>query len=700
MKKKLISIALALVMLLTMLPFAAFAESTLPLVIVSGYSSSQIYEFDDEGNITKKLWGIEGGEGTTSTLLNFLPELAAPTFEYLINNDPALLEKKLGEGAMAVMDHFMLNPDGTSKYNSDTWPKTAAESNMKYIYDHVEEDPKLEGAMHEARYLPYLTERLGAENVYQCCVDWRKTAIECAFTLGQYVKDVKAYSGASQVNIFCESHGGQVTGTYLSLCSIVDKGGENAAKLATLLGVEEAELKNYFDLSDIHNVMMNSPAVGGVQLAYDLIKGGDGLHFDVPLIMQFVEYALNPLYSVSGGNEYTWEANLEAILQCVEVERIDALVDGILQNHCLPLVLSLGSMWDFMALGKYDEIKASYLDTEEKALAYAPMIAKSDYTHYVVMENLNENLTYAREHGVNVNIVVGTDLTTVSGGQVNGDGLIDAHTASGAKTLDVGCRFNDGYKTNYSDSAVTCTDPTHNHVSPSMNLDAAYGYLPENTWYVEGQFHAQYAVDKYVWDLTNAILFDETIEDIYSSEKYPQFNVTHNAKLGVHAAFDNSVYGTVTKADTALVVTNLSEKSDIEITGITVSGMDISFDTAAGTTVKLGESVTLPYTGEIPDVDGKNVKVTVLFIADDTVCPLGSRTFNYVIRGGQPVEFDEANPIINEKSDSDSWIKDLVSKLDSFSWPAKLKALILALVKAVRVMFTAFGGLNIGDSAA
>lgn len=699
MKKKLISIALALVMLLTMLPLTAFAESTLPLVIVSGYSSSQIYEFDDDGNITKKLWGIEGGEGTTSTLLNFLPELAAPTFEYLINNNPALLEQKLGEGAMAVMDHFMLNPDGTAKYNSDTWPKTAAESNMKYIYDHVEEDPNLEGAMHEARYLPYLTERLGAENVYQCCVDWRKTAIECAFTLGQYVKDVKAHSGARQVNIFCESHGGQVTGTYLSLCSIVDKGGEDAERLATLLEVEKSELKNYFDLSDVHNVMMNSPAVGGVQLAYDLIKGGDQLRFDVPVIMEFVEYATNPLYSVAGGNEYTWESNFEEILRGVEVEKINALTNGILQNHCLPLVLSLGSMWDFMALGKYDEIKASYLNTEEKALAYAPMIAKSDYTHYVVMENLNENLTYAREHGVNVNIVVGTDITTVSGGQVNGDGLIDANTASGAKTLAVGCRFNDGYKTDYTDDAVTCTDPTHNHVSPSLNLDGAYAYLPENTWYVEGQFHAQYAVDKYVWALNDAILFDETVTDVYSSEEFPQFNVTYNAKLGVHAQFDDSLYGTVTKDDKALIITNLSEKSNVEITGIKVEGMDIKFN-AAGKTLKVGESVKIPFTGDIPDVDGQNVKITVYFMEDNSVWALDSRTFNFVIRGGQPIEYDESNPIIDENSTSTDLVKDLTAKYDNFDMSAKIKAIVSAAVRLFKVIIAVFGNAGAGSETA
>lgn len=696
MKKKLISLVLALVMILTFLPLTAFAETTLPLVIVSGYSSSQIYEFDDEGNITNKLWGIDGGEAG-NVLLDFLPELAKPTFDYLINNDPALLEKKLGEGCMAVMDHFMLNPDGSAKYNSDTWPKDPVQSNMQYIYDHVEENPYLQGAAHEGRYLPYLEEKIGAENIYQCCVDWRGTAIQCAYTLGQYVKAVKELTGSKQVDIFCESHGGQVVGTYISLCSIVDKGGDDASRLAVLLGIDEADLKLYFNLGDIHNAVMNSPAVGGVQLACDLIKGGDELQLDVPLILEFYEYANNPLQDVSGGDQYVWESDFEELLRGVEVEKINTLVNGILQNYCLPLVLSLGSMWDFLSFDYYEDIKASYLDTEEKALAYAPTIARSDYTHYTVMANLNENLTYAREKGVNVNIVVGTDITTATGSQVNGDCLIAAKTASGAKTLDAGYRFNDGYRTDYTDKDVTCTDPTHNHVSPSLNLDGAYAYLPENTWYIEGQFHAQYPLDDYSMSLTNELLFGDSIKDVYSDPNYPQFNTTHNAKKGVYAKFDNSVYGTVTKEDKALIVKNLSFKSNVEIAAIKVEGMDITFDNAIGTTVKLGESATLPFTGEIPDVDGKLVKVTVYFIEDNTVSPLDSRTFNFTIRGGVPVEYDESNPVISDSNSSGDWIKDLAAKLDNFGLPAKIKAIIISLVKVIRVLVGLIG--NAGTDA-
>lgn len=690
MKKKLFSIVLALVMLLSMLPLTAFAESTLPIVIVSGYSSSQIYEFNDDGTIKDKVWGLQAG-GILTAIAKRIPGLTLANLEYMMNKNPEKIEQQVADAVMEIFAHFQLNPDGTPNYNTGTWPTDPAQSNMEYINANLETDPYIKGTIHEKRYTPYLVKRLGAANVYQFSSDWRLTAIECALSLAKYIKAVKAYSGARQVNIFSESHGGQVTGTYLSLCSIVDKGGEDASRLASLLGIEESALKDYFDLGDVHNAIMNSPAVGGVQLAYDLIKGGDQLKMDYQQIVSFVEYGNNPLKDIVGGNEYVWESEYEWLLGCVKLEKFGTLVNNVIQKHCLPLVLSLGSMWDFLALGYYDEIKASYLDTEEKALAYAPMIARCDYAHYVVMENLNENLTYARNHGVNVNIFAGTDITTATGSQVNGDCLIAAKTAAGAKTLDAAYRFNDGYKTDYSDSAVTCTDPSHDHVSPRLNLDAAYGYLPENTWYIEGQYHAQYAYDSYAFSLTNAILFDETVKDIYTSAEYPQFEVTYNAKLGLHAKFDNSVYGTLTKDDKALVVTNLSEKSNMEITGIKVEGMDIKFDDAIGKTVKLGESITLPFSGDIPDADMKNVKITIYFIEDNTVCPLDSRTFNFVVKGGQPITFDTENPVIKDGADSEGWLKDIANRLNAFDMPTKLKAIVLSFVRLIRTLINAFG---------
>ena len=306
MRKKLFSLALALIMLVTALPMTAFAaEDVLPVVIDSGYSSSQIFEFDDEGKIVEKIWGLDVG-GILSVAAKDIPELTAANLELFMKKNPDKLREQLIVAADKVIEKMKRNPDGSPKYNSGTWPTTPQESNMRYIYDNMDSIEYLKGTIHEKRYTPILCEKIGAENVFQFSTDWRQEIIFCALDLGKYIKSVLDYTGAKKVNVFSESHGGQTTGTYISLCSLVDEGGEKAQQLASLLGIDYNELKAYFNLGYINNAVLNSPAIGGVQLAYDLISGNS--HFDATRIMEFVEYGNNPLKDIVGGDEYIWEA--------------------------------------------------------------------------------------------------------------------------------------------------------------------------------------------------------------------------------------------------------------------------------------------------------------------------------------------------------------------------------------------------------
>ena len=361
----------------------------------------------------------------------------------------------------------------------------------------------------------------------------------------------------------------------------------------------------------------------------------------------------------------------------------------MIQNtEIITIMLSFGSMWDFIPLDKYEEIKELKLNTDELREAYGPMIAKSDYEHYTVMADMRENLTYARANGVNVNLIVGTDLTTVSGSKVNGDSLVATVDSSGAKVAPYGKRFSDGYHTDYSDKAVICTDPTHNHVSPKMNIDAAYGYLPENTWFLEGQYHAMYVTDKHCEQLVLSLLFADGMIDIYSNPGFPQFDVTHNAKWGVYATFNNDDYGTLTKKDTALVVTNLSGKSNIELVAVKVEGADFSFQDVYGKKLKLGESVTLPLQGEIPDADMKHLKLTVCFLEDNSIFSMNVRTLHFTVKGGKQIAFDQNQPLCDsaEKPVFLS-VKDIGNGVKNFDLKMIYKARILSMVAAFKAVF-------------
>ena len=692
MKKKLFSVFLAIVMVVTALPMVAFAEDEqYPVVIDSGYSSSQIFLFDDEGNIVKRVWGLDMG-GILTTAAKDIPDLTLAGLELYANKNPEKLRKQLVSAMSEIIELMKRNDDGTPKYNTGTWPTTPEESNMKYIYDNMDKIEYLKGTIHEKRYTPILCEKIGSENVFQFSTDWRQEIIFCARDLGKYIKSVLDFTGAKKVNIFSESHGGQTTGTYIALCSLVEMGGEKAATLASLLGLSLDELKTYFNLDYVNNAVLNSPAIGGVQLAYDLISGNS--HFDTTRIIEFVEYGNNPFQEVIGGDEYVWESEYEWLLAFAKLDKTNNFLNTVIQDEeILSIVLSLGSMWDFIDVEHYDEIKETKLNTAEKKASYAPMIENTDFSHYNVMNNLNEYLTYARSRGVNVNIVCGTDITTATGSTVNGDCLVAAKTASGAKVTDYGYRFSNGYTTDYTDSAVTCKDSSHNHVSPSMNLDGAYGYLPENTWYIEGQFHAQYAYDDYALPLTDELLLGN-LTSVYDNPAYPQFETTYNAKCGVHASFDKSAYGRVTSDDTALVIKNVSRKSGIELISVKVEGADVSLSNVKNKKLEMGESVSIPLKSAINEKGMTNFTVTIYYLEKNAAFAMDGRKFNFTVLNDDLADYDASNPFTEVKMTPIYMTPDDVKEeLSQFDWFTQLRALILVVVRVFRTIGVFFKNL-------
>lgn len=678
MKKRLCSLLLVLVLLFCVLPLAALAEGTTPVIVVGGYSSPQIYLFDEEGNIQQKVWGLSL-QKALDVIRKDVPDLTVANFNAMMKRDPKYLSDQLSKGILEIAQYMKRNPDGTPIFHTDTWPKSAEESNMAYINAHRAKDPYLDTAVREKRFMPTLCERIGDKNVYSFSVDWRQNAIECARDLGTFILDVRSHAGAPKVSILCESHGGETTLTYLSLCAIVKKGGADKEKLGELLNLDDAKMNELFNAAYLKNVCAHSPAVG-VQLAYDLVTGQT--HFDMPRLIEYLQYANNPLQKLTGGDQYTWESDWEYLVNSMTLDNLNKLINRLIQNtEIIKIMLTFGSIWDFIPLDKYEEVKDLKLNTPELRDAFAPMIAKSDYEHYTVMANMRENLTAVRNSGVNVNLIVGTDLTTVSGSLVNGDSLVAAADASGAKVAGYGQRFADGYHTDYSDKGVICTDPAHNHVSPAMNLDGAYGYLPENTFFIEGQYHAMYVTDPHCEALVLFLLLSDSPVDVYTDPRYPQFDVTHNAKGGVYVKFDNDSYGTLTKKDTALAVTNLSAKSNLELVAVKVEGASVKFKDVYGKKIKLGETVTLPLEGEIPDADMQHIRLTVYFLEDNSIFSMNARSFHFTVKGGKAIPFDKDHPLVAApERPVFLTAKDVLQGIRNFDFKMILKARLLSLV--------------------
>ncbi|MBO5184460.1 MAG: hypothetical protein J6D79_01840, partial [Clostridia bacterium] len=259
---------------------------------------------------------------------------------------------------------------------------------------------------------------------------------------------------------------------------------------------------------------------------------------------------------------------------------------------------------------------------------------------YEIMPNYAEAFKNAQAHGTRVSIISGTGRAVITGGQVNADGILACYSTSGSVCAPLGQRFCDGYKK----TGTNCTDPSHNHVSPSMEVDASYAYLPENTWFVDGQLHGQVWWDDYTKDLCSKLLFTDEIEDIYSSESYPQFEYSQNPKNEIHIRFDNAPVGFLSQKSRGVYIKNLSKEHSIKVIGLTAKRSKLYFDTLTQKVIKAGETVYLPFRGEIPYINAAKDELTVSYIQMGTVSAAGTRTFDFTITGGEDVLYDAENP--------------------------------------------------------
>lgn len=211
--------------------------------------------------------------------------------------------------------------------------------------------------------------------------------------------------------------------------------------------------------------------------------------------------------------------------------------------------------------------------------------------HYNAMAHMSEGLKRAQDAGTKIAIIANTehDIGTSTG--VNSDYIIDVHSASGAYCAPFGEKFPADYK----EQNTVCNDPTHWHISPERDIDASCAYLPENTWFVNGQFHGMCPWDRYTRNFYLTFFFTDRITDVYSDPEFPQFNLGQNPANGLYVKFDKSPSGFHTSKDTALTIESLSEQYDTEIISVKADGMDADLSAKNGTVLKVGESCKIEF---------------------------------------------------------------------------------------------------------
>ncbi len=632
--KKFLSILLSIVIAFGSMSAMAITKddcNDYPVIIVPGYGSTTFYMLDENGE-KYNVWKPTGDQVLDVVKENLFS--VGKGIAELTTGDIQALADMVGEVFVSQLDTIACNDDGSSKHELYKYHFSAADTQDSYL---KENDPanRMEGEICD-----YLAEYIGNENIFAFMCDFRMGSVYCAEELDTYIQDVKKFAGKDKVNIFAVSHGGQVAGTYLSI---------------------------YGTKGDVENAVLTIPALGGALLAYDIMS--QNVRFDEELLLRFIQCGM--MFE----EDYDWLLQLEAL------GFLDTLINALIP-YIADVAFNWGSLWDFVPTEYYEDLKAELLDET----ANAEIIRKSDYMHYEIMPNFAENFKKAQAAGVNISILAGYGVPSIVGTQENSDAIISLNASTGAKVAPFGQRFADGY--------TQAVDTGIYQVSPGMEIDASCGYLPYNTWYIDGYFHGMTFKDVFSQELTYKLLLTDDIKDVTTDPAFPQFHATTNPYEPAFAKFNSSVEGYVSNDDTSLVVTNNSTKSNMTILAIK-NNLGLEFDNFTFTTLAPGESVEIGFTGELPQASAVKKEIYIDYILDNNITPLGERQLSFTVMNGSKAEFDKDNPItdFNEKTDFENLIGEGVDNVFENLGVKRIVSIIVNI--ATSWIFTAFNKIGI-----
>lgn len=631
--KKTLAVILSIIIALT-LSVQSFAvvidrEEFYPIIIVPGYSASGLYMQNEDGTKTH-VWGIDTKLILKRVLARSI-DLAKGVKE-LTEGNAQLIADTVGVEFAQMFEHMRCNPDGTSVYDIHTYTSTAADSNNTYLLKN--EDGKY---MYEQEIMAMFGSYIGEDwndYIFNFSTDFRMNVEKCAANLDRYIDSVLEYTGAEKVNIYCVSHGGQVGATFLNL-----------------YGEKKAD--------KINNVLLTIPAIGGSTIAYAFYTGD--IKFDEENLLYFIENGM--MFE----NDYHWLMSNE------NLNFIDEVL-GCLLPYIKNVMGYWGSMLDFVPANDYESIRSTCFNSEESA----PLLEKSDRFHREIYPSMAQRLQACVDAGINVYIIAGMGNKDIVGRGEAGDAIISASSSTGAACAPFGKRFANGYET----LKTVCSDKSHNHLSPSMEVDASTCYLPEYTWFVDGFYHGMTVKSDYNTELITRLMFTDDRIDIYTYKEFPQFHVDTNRCQAVFAHFNQSVEGYVSQADNTLVFENCSKKYPLRLISVSCGGMELDFDNSFLKEIPVGGKIEIPFKGEIPCASGVKTEVTVNYVQSGAVTPIGSRTFDFTVMNGEKVSFDSENPIVASNSPQDSLLVFILKFITQLGMQ-KLVTMIYNTLKAL-----------------
>ncbi len=470
----------------------ALGNSVNPVIVVPGIGMSDVALFDSQGNQIKN----DGTFKDRWRVLNLCTDDIMNDIWKLVPRALLSIALQKDVGLSDIITQYM---PGMFKYATHDLEGNSVE-NVKaiehnYPLSQYSEEDKNDffNMMPMQKYVS----SIGESKIY--CFNFpafSNTYTEAA-RLNKFVKMVKQQTGCDKVNLVPLSLGATITNAYFD--EYADS--HDVGKVVYVVGATNGSLV-FADLVSA-NYSVNSAKLFYSDIAPQLVDGYQG-------------YLINIL------------------LRILPKKVLNNVLDAAFEVVRKDFFVNTPSMWSIVPAEKYTELSNKYLSDS----AHVKVKALTD-KYYSYQSHLEENVKALVADGVEIYNLCGYGFNFGHGwgdyqyfqffkcaDDVNSDGVIQiSSTSMGAYS----CAPNTTFPAGYVQKNTHCTNTAHNHISPDRMIDASACYLPESTWFFAGQHH-EIAGNDVAVALACTILSTDTIKNVYSDPRFPQFNGSRNVK--------------------------------------------------------------------------------------------------------------------------------------------------------------------------
>ena len=486
--KKTISIILAVIMLVSCIPFAASAQGDVytplydkdtPVVLLHGIGQNDTYVYNEDGTIMKDK---DGGDATGWPLETDLEGLLKPVIPKLIlsvfTRKDSGLKEAMKEGGRNLL--WAIEKDNEGNYKYDVRP-------MHYTCPMSEMPDDVKSMYYNCMPMQKCKDIIGEDMMYVFGYDSVGDIDKTTKELHKFITEtVLPQTGADKVNICPISMGGSVAVSYLDMFPE--------------------------DHSLIKKIVYIVPAINGSEIVGDLYTANLSTQDSKVLYGELLPAVMGEGYLADLIGIALRFLLPEKVLKDALVGLSEGLVEGALRTST--------QLWATCPDEAYAAAREKWLTQPE-----FKTIANKVDRFMQARANFESNTAKLIAGGTQVYDIVcyGLELFPLSKNfkTVNSDGILQCtSTSMGATFANLGKTLGDDYKA----VGTYCNNKTHNHLSPDGTVDPTTGLLPCTTWYFKNQSHMDLQYNNVAIELAVELMTDDNMIDVYSNPAYPQYN--------------------------------------------------------------------------------------------------------------------------------------------------------------------------------